>query len=105
MSKVTKNSIPSNLIDFNATALASNSPEGIQLTDKVEYYYQTGELAASVSVGNIVHFLELNNLHVPDDKYEHECNALEYFDKCFDVATTQYFNSVLAAGKELDNAA
>lgn len=105
MSKVPKNSINPNHIDFLSTALDCASSQGIQLTDTVEFYYTTGELAASVTVQRIVEFLEENNLHVPEDKYPHECNALEYFDNEFEEATTLYFMDRLAIRKELDYAA
>lgn len=105
MSKVIKNSIPSNLIDFSSTSLDSNHTGSIELTDKVEYYYTTGEVAAVVPVKRIIDFLESNNIHVPEDKYPHECDALEYFDVHFDEATQAYFNSELATEMEVDHAA
>lgn len=82
-----------NQIDFNYTALVSNSypSELISLTDTIEFYMFSGDLAESVKVANIIDWIGLDN----------DFDALIYLDQNWDNVTESFYKD----RKELKNVA
>lgn len=125
MPKVTiKNRIDLKEVDFSYTALNStNYPYGnIDIKDTVEYYFETGELAASVKVGAIIDWMENNEINdaeeqevcINDSPFEKQYKSeiqlvkglsdVEYLDKNFETVTRLFFIETYGR-KEVKNAA
>ena len=114
MAKLTiKNSINPQEIDFSCTALEGKTGV-ITSTDTVEWYFTTGELAASVTVGRILEWMEENGYNegeeqevcINDSPFEKmykseiqmvkEHSDVDYFDYNFETVTAEFFMSVYA---------
>lgn len=94
MSK-THNSIDAETIDFTATQCM-----GLRVTDEIEWMYQDGDRAASILVSTVLKWIELNKMHVTEDKLPFECDSLQWLDDNFEYATKAYFMEFYAI-KEL----
>lgn len=98
-------SINPDTIDFSSTACHYNQKyklsESISEKDRIEWYYNTGELCTSLLVSTVLEWVEDNKLHIPDHLEPYECDSLKWLDDNFELATEVYFMVVYAEESEV----
>lgn len=102
-------SINPDSIDFSATSLSVNNwtepmvLQKVSQSDVIEWYFHNGNPGPSLLVSTVLKWIEANQLHVPEDMEDHECDSLKWLDDNFEAATEAYFMSVYAEESEVGN--